>query len=401
MSRQSHLQATGHLRGIEKSHRSVVWTLVDMTTRKMRRLRVAAILTGLILFTSPLAAQDLSANLLWEIGGIDGPEEVMWNRVVKGEIIGDQIYVLARFPAIVGQFTLDGEHVSDLGREGKGPGEFIAPAAVRSEGDSVGLYDFMQRRWLYFDAQGRHLSTHAWRVHPRIGRPVRTFLGVVGGYFLALTTWLTNDSVHYPPLLIGWTDPEVVDTLASIPTGLLMARPRGSSGQWNSRPMGVGAGGGVAQVSDSIILLLDGMSARATFYRHTPQGLSVIRTHSLPGEARALTDAEKEEVVHRYNQRWDHDQDEREYRVPDSVAAWSGVEVSESGVVWLKRGATGGLFGGREVWVRWSPQAETFRRMALPEDVRVLDIDRGLVLALRRGEFNEPYLQLYRIGDAD
>jgi hypothetical protein len=39
--------------------------------------------------------------------------------------------------------------------------------------------------------------------------------------------------------------------------------------------------------------------------------------------------------------------------------------------------------------------------MALPEDVRVLDIDRGLVLALRRGEFNEPYLQLYRIGDAD
>jgi hypothetical protein len=344
--------------------------------------------------------QELRVELLWEIGGIDGPPEVMWQRIEDAVILHGSIYVVDLTTPSVRQSGLDGLFVAELGRSGQGPGEFFRPSYVSARGDSVGVYDWGQRHWTIFDQSGEHLVTYT-PPHP-MGRytGLQKPLPPVAGFHLALTGWVNDESVEYPNAVIQWKDPEVVDTLATIATGNLMFSYRGTP-QWHSTSWSVGAGGGFDEVGDSLVVLVNGFSSTATVYRRTQHGVKVERKRSLPGAAHALTEKEKRSISVRFFERSGLDQRGRDVRIPDTASAFTAVRGTDGENVWLRRGGSGNLLGGAEHWVRWTMMDDSFAELAFPDGVEGLDVSVDLFLAVRTGAYNEQYLQLYRIIDPD
>jgi len=362
--------------------------------------------TGLLIPIAVLLAfqsaetQDLRVELVWEIGGIDGPPEVMWQRIEDAAILHGSIYVVDMMTPSVRQFSLEGTFVAELGRSGEGPGEFLRPSYVSARGDSVGVYDWGQRRWAIFDQSGEHLVTYT-PPHPR-GRytGLQKPLSPVAGFHLALTGWVNDESVEYPNALIHWKDPEVVDTLSTIATGNLMFSFRGDP-QWHSTPWSVGAGGGFDEVGGSLVVLVNGFKSRATVYRRTLDGIQVERLLPLPGAARILTEEEKQAIAERFFELSNLDPRSRDIRVPDTLSAFTAVRGSGGNTVWLRRGGSGRLLGGAERWVKWTMTDDSFAELALPDGVEGLDVSANLFLAIRTGAYDEQYLQLFRIIDPD
>jgi hypothetical protein len=339
--------------------------------------------------------QDLSASLAWEIGGMNGPEEVMWMRINDGVILRESVYVVDTHDPSVRQFSLQGIFLREFGRSGAGPGEFLRPSIIASRGDSIGVWDFMQRRWTFFDEEGNHLRTRNIPVYPQmryrsLHRPFRR----VHGFYAGLTGWIVDDGVAYPEALVQWSEPTRVDTVGLIPQGAIMAF---TWGQWNRVSQGVGPVGGVDALGDSLIVFVDGHESRMTAYSRTESGLRAEDTQRLPGQPVRLSQGEQDDLVNRLIQNGPAEYARREYRVPELVPVWTSVRASAEGTVWLRRGGTGGLFGSGETWVAWSLTEGMIGELTLSPGVHVLDVEGDLLIAKRRGEFDELYLQLFRI----
>jgi hypothetical protein len=77
-----------------------------------------------------------SATLLGEasIGVDSGPDEYMFGEITGIHVSERFIYVVDQQVPRVRQYTLDGQHVRDLGRQGQGPGEYETPGAITGDG---------------------------------------------------------------------------------------------------------------------------------------------------------------------------------------------------------------------------------------------------------------------------
>lgn len=339
--------------------------------------------------------QDLSVSVVWEIGGVNGPEEVMWMRINDAVLLRESVYVIDTQDPSVRQFSLQGAFLRDLGRVGAGPGEFMRPSIVASRGDSIGVWDFMQRRWAFFDKEGNHLRTRQIPVYPQMRYPAfHQPFGNVHGFYAGLTTWVVDDGIDFPQALVQWSAPTRVDTLGLVPQGAIMALV---GGQWNRVSQGVGPIGGVDALGDSLIVYVDGLESRITLFSRTESGLKAVKERGLPGSPRPLSQREQDELVDHLIRNGPPEYGRREYRVPELVSVWTSVNASADGIVWLRRGGTGDLFSSGETWVAWSLAEGMMGELTLPLGVNLLDVERSFLIAKRRGEFDELYLRLLRI----
>ncbi len=74
------------------------------------------------------------------IGLDEGPPELMFGQIADFEVTREHIYVLETKPPVVRKYTHDGEWVANLGRSGRGPGEFEWPSALAVDETDNRLY---------------------------------------------------------------------------------------------------------------------------------------------------------------------------------------------------------------------------------------------------------------------
>lgn len=372
-----------------------------LVSRALARCALATLATLALVATiaaSPADALQRPLTLEWELGGIGGAPEVMWEGPLRARLIDDAVYVLdSRAPA-VRKFTLDGEFETDLGRDGQGPGEYQRPTYVRAAGDTIAVWDIWPRRWVMFDRAGNHLETAGLHSYPNLRYPSLTeHYGEVAGFQLALTAAVIDDSQEYPQALIQWRTPEAVDTLGLIPRIGVLVRSH-PEGQWNGRGRSPGPSGDVDIVADTVVFL-NGMEPSLTLFVRTGRGAERALERALPGSPSRLGDAARNALDQRYREgrpAGEH----FEIRLPEALPAWSRVRHAGDGRIWLRRGGEPEMLGGVEEWVPWTADGGLGRGVSLHPRERLLDISGDLMLVQRTGEYDELYLRLYRIGPA-
>ena len=121
----------------------------------------------------------------WSVGAMDGPAAQQLHRVRGAVVLGDTLVVVANEGAHeVRAYAADGRHRWSTGRRGRGPGEFTGELRLAAlAGDSVAVYDWLQRRITVLDAGGRVART----IMLRELEPNPDLVGVLAGGFLVST----------------------------------------------------------------------------------------------------------------------------------------------------------------------------------------------------------------------
>ena len=105
------------------------------------------------------SAWHLSAEPTLTIGVMEGDAAYELYQVVGALALSDgRIVIGTAGSSELRYFDADGRHLLSVGREGSGPGEFTGMGLIqRLPGDSMIVYDFMQRRITVFAPDGGHV----------------------------------------------------------------------------------------------------------------------------------------------------------------------------------------------------------------------------------------------------
>lgn len=105
--------------------------------------------------SQPPARWTLEQDL--RIGSLDGEDALSQvGRIALGP--DGRIFVSLSQERRVVVFTPDGARAGSVGREGEGPGEFLAPSYLDFVGDTLWVYDARLGRISFFDAVGEHVG---------------------------------------------------------------------------------------------------------------------------------------------------------------------------------------------------------------------------------------------------
>ena len=121
------------------------------------------------------------------IGSVAGSAESTFGRVFDVALgPSSNVYVLDYQARVVRVFNLAGEHRSDIGSPGQGPGELASPYAIDfDENGHLWIADEGNRRYTEFDLEGQPIRTVRGRIRGGIGRnghhgPYRAAVGCSG-----------------------------------------------------------------------------------------------------------------------------------------------------------------------------------------------------------------------------
>jgi hypothetical protein len=345
--------------------------------------------------SDPAAAQQVRAELLWEVGAVDGPPETVWEYIIDGVVAGDRVVIADARLGAVRQFNLSGRFIRELGRPGQGPGEFGQPTALAQVPSGVAVYDRSLVRWSTFDPSGRLVSTT--RVAPPDGYARLNWArSVAGGWTIALTPAMGGPRLQDAQAsFVAWQEPSSVTRLAEFPAVAINFRYAGTP---NPSGLQLGPSGGGAVLGDSMIVLVDGSSSTATLIRVTRAALHKVRTVTLPGRATSVSAQHRAILRQRFEQRWSGNSNVTDVRIPETWPAWTRIEADENGIVWVRRGGGHTLEADpREHWVGWSTWSDRMSQLVLPPNVQAVRFQGDWLIARRKGEFDVEYLQLYRM----
>lgn len=356
------------------------------------------------------AAQDLQVRKLWEKGEVDGPPETIWVRIRDATILNDRVFALDVGAPTVRAFTVSGDYVDDLGRKGSGPGEFVLPTSLSVVDDSLRVYDLGLKRYAVFDAEGRHGRTSS------VADPLNRGGGVYWierlwpgrhGWWMGLHTLLgtsrPSQSVSRYALLM-WRSLEAVDTLISYDGNPTWTKyHRTDSLHLNTTLQGnLGSDGGVWVLGDSLVAWVDGATSTGRLYQVGRDSLMLVRTKTLPGDVRPLSEAENKDAIAWYYRRSNTEPGAEgapiEVVPPDHWSAWTKVVGDEKGNIWMRQGGPRILDPAKgERWARWSLADDSLRWVELPPGVEGLRFREGYVVGMEHGEFGVQSLVLLEL----
>lgn len=350
-------------------------------------------------------AQELGLEQIWEIGAIDGPPETIWSRITDATIVDGRVFVADVELQNVRAFTVEGEYLGELGREGRGPGEFARPFTVAVTDDTLRVYDRPQDRWTVFDAHGQHVRTVRLEV-PTEHNFFERIWKARHGWSLGQTGVIGRRWPHQSitdRYLIAWRSGEAPDTLASFHANPLWVDLAIFDSLRVSTTTDLGADGDAWLMGDSLLIVVDGTVSNVSLYGVTPDGFRKLRERPLPGTRRPFTERDRERVSEWYF--GTVNPDARETGDIEAVvvhsewwSAWTKVRGDDAENVWLRRGGPWHLDSDAgERWVRWSLEDDSLREIHLPPGVEALRFREGYMVGVRTGEFGVEYLQLYRI----
>jgi hypothetical protein len=357
----------------------------------------------ILLSISPLSAQQLVVQKVWEFGAVDGPPETIWERIVDATILHGQVLAVDLNLAEVRAYSLSGEYLGLVGGRGQGPGEFLRPASIQRTGDSLRVYDILQKRSVIIDPDGRAVRTRKTEFPPRSNFFHRVWKGR-HGWWIGETGLIGRqrpsecDTVHYT---IVWKPFEETDTIGIVPGNPYWIDAATLDSLVMHTVENLGPAGGTWVLGDSVLVLVDGNRSDAALFRIGPNGPELRRTKPLPGSPSELTADDRKAAAQAYFRKYDVDPSRTSIRgfvLPEFWSAWTRVRGDDKGGVWLRRGGPELIDPARgERWVRWDLETDDFLEVEMPPGVEIHQFGEGHAVGFRRDGLGVQYLLLYRI----
>lgn len=291
------------------------------------------------------------------------------------------------------RFDAAGRLLTEFGREGDGPGEFLSPGIVRID-SILTVGDFRQGRYVRFSLDGSHLETVRAPHFADPGGGEKPLTGAVplkGGFTVGMISAsyrisFSQDVVYDLRNHVVLVSPggEFADTLLSF-------RQRGAG--WKTAVTGAvqtthfGAGGAWAVLGDTAVVLADGVAGSLAIV--SPEaGLVRADTFGLGFAGRPVTERDMDDLQEDIRERFASRDLPREMEI-DAPEYWSvATRLIPAGdhVFWLRQGVD----DERGHWVVVDIETMQKWMVILPDRFRLTSVYGGLLYGVARDELDVP-----------
>ncbi len=109
------------------------------------------------------------------IGTADGPEQYLIGEIEALTVGNDRIYLIDRVVPIIRAYDPDGNHLTDIGRAGQGPGEYVRPRAlaVHPRNGRLVVRDGRGHRFNVYSPEGDYLTRWPYVTSVSYGYQIR------------------------------------------------------------------------------------------------------------------------------------------------------------------------------------------------------------------------------------
>ncbi len=356
----------------------------------------------------------ISARPEVSIGGLDDDPQTSLGRVPDALRLSDgRVVVLEAQAQELRLFDPSGAPVGIWGGPGEGPGEFSrASSLFRLPGDSVVVFDRGARRVTVFDPQGGVVRTATTTAPFRPNLPDEMMaqsccipLGVDSKsriYWRHPEVWSTRGTGHRPSTIrvVRFdADGSGLDTLGQFDSGV--AAPWDGPNRvvginFATRFEGHVAGGSLIEANGSfygykvhdvdqghLVRIVRAAKARQPVATTWLAGWKELEGARMGGGREGTPDRVRQIL-------------DREHA--DSLPSFGQLLVDPTGAVWLTSwthpSSPDGITLAAEVF---DSQGVWLGSVELPENLWVLDIGIDYLLGVRRGEFDEPYVEIHNV----
>lgn len=325
-----------------------------------------------------------------QVGGQDADEDhMLYGAQIVSEDAEGRFYVLNFGDRRLQVFDSTGRFVRNVGRKGKGPGEFTSPmAAVPVGADALFVLEAVPARLMRFR---RSTGEFAGDVPIEIKgmAPLRLVAAPDGGLLVELRTLLNDPTKIVSASTVAWVDTATgavrpVVQLDSVTRVRRSARQRGGTSStvmdppFAPRPVWSPDGrGGV----------LYGDGAEFAVYR-AAAGAAPALAFRGQGAAAAVTRADRERILSTPRGKMLED-----YEFPARKPFFSGLGLDPQGLVWVQRPGESGV----ESWEVREPDGTRRGELRLPPLARVLGVSATSVYVVQKDELDVETLYRYRL----
>jgi hypothetical protein len=359
----------------------------------MVRCRSCAELSSLLLLltATQLRAQEARLTKVLQIGGDVTDSASAFERIGGVAISHDRIFVLDVGLRRVSIFDLQGSFLRSFGRDGRGPGEFTVPVAIRVD-TIVRVFDAAQNRESIFSRSGDHIAT---RQLPFVaGLPLGRMFQVRGGRYIGETvsrfSSVSAEADPHNTIVMFQSPAGPVDTLGHFRVGGTIVVPIKGSDSWAGRSVPMGNAGTWSLMGDSVAVIADGYEGTVSWFK-LGTNVQLVKKREIGLRSRPVTRSDIEQL--------DRDFRREGRRLPTLDGAllppkWSvatAVVVSSNGSVWVRNGVAG--IEGRTWTVLRDAGAE---RRLLPEGFQLKAVQDGLLYGIQADALGSQMIVVYR-----
>lgn len=355
----------------------------------------------------------LSPEPLAQVGVLDGAPEYQLHRVQGATRLTDGTLVIANSGSRELRFyTADGTHLRSAGGEGAGPGEFRALTHLqRLAGDSLLVFDVVNRRISIIDATGRHVRD--WST-AQGGRIMRVAAALPDGTLLAFNSVATapertveyrRDTISYE-IRRGDAPMRIPRRYASTESRLEVQESGGNTIAFGIMTLPFSRGVAAVTAGDTFVI-----GSNDTYELHVYDAAGSLRTllrrtDVLPAPVTAELvqqrfDANRQQRLNRGETVADDEAAARRqalafHRV-ESVPAYATVAGTTGGGLWIMDFSPPAATAAEATWSTYDSEARLVGGIRLPAGFRPLHIEDDIVVGVIQDEFDVEYVRVHRI----
>ena len=348
--------------------------------------------------------RDLIAAEELRIGQMEGNEEVVFgaiNQIAVGA--DDRIYVSDYQVPIIRMYDSEGTFLRNIGREGRGPGEYLRVAGVKAFTDGVlAIWDGGNQRLTTYEPDGTFRDHHP--LQARLSSVDIFEVDTSGNFYVRIVTqsgpgvpnweygWLkvdqngvVSDTLYVPPDLNEYPQTFVLFTASGDAHAFIEREMFALS------PMGY---------------LVTGSNTEYDITLHKPDGEVSIQRNYEPVAVRDEEKTQWRNWIDYYNV---------SHQVPEFKPVFKKIMTDMEGRVWVWRYVDavyteeniGPHYGPESNWWEpptfdvFNPDGSYHARVELPLRAKFFEARGNYVWAVVKGEFDEQYVVRYRLEERD
>ena len=327
----------------------------------------------------------LSADPIFSVGRLDGPDEYLFGDINAGARLADGSVVVSDQQNLRFQrFSADGEHLWSRGRAGEGPGEFefvkIAEGCASEE--SIVLYDMWTTRVHEYDKEGNLVDDYRFVYNDL---PLRDFVCTPNGRvaFTGRSARFGEDGVEPGELyrvLVSLGSAEMGDTEATMLRERIPDLEQRAQGGGNAMPGRIWTHNvALAATNDGVWLgtsddyeveLIDWTGSTIRRIRWEGPDLAVTQ-QDVDRYRDDLEELYRENGGPNWRARFEGTWEWQSEVVPDEFPAYHRLLVGDDGVLWVHDYIRP---GERSEWLGFDEDGRWVRTLVLPPRTYLLDI---------------------------
>ena len=333
----------------------------------------------------PATEVRLSADPIFSVGRLDGPDEYLFGEINAGARLADGSVVVSDQQNLRFQrFSADGEHLWSRGRAGEGPGEFefvkIAEGCASEE--SIVLYDMWTTRVHEYDKEGNLVDDYRFVYNDL---PLRDFVCAPNGRvaFTGRSARFGEDAVEPGELyrvLVSLGSAELGDTEATMLRDRIPDLEQRAQGGGNAMPgriwthhvalAATNDGVWLGTSDDYEVELVDWTGSTIRRVRWEGPDLAVTQ-QDVDRYRDDLEQLYRENGGPNWRARFEGTWEWQSEVVPDEFPAYHRLLVGDDGVLWVHDYIRP---GERSEWLGFDEDGRWVRTLVLPPRTSLLDI---------------------------